>query len=288
MSRNLRMYYYAVLGAIGGLVGWRLTDLGDLLPRSGMGIYATDLLQGAALGLAIGFTIGLAEGIFSRSILRGLRAAAISGGIGLLAGAIALPLSEFVFNIVGAKVPGRALGWAIFGALVGLSDGITSGSQMWKGSLGGLIGGAIGGVLLELVFAQLRDSLLGKVTGLMVLGASIGIFTALIVVALSRAWLEVRSGKLQGTEFILDKFLAEKSHAAIIGSNVMKSDIAIPDPDAAPQHARLKGAGTYFSLQDMSIGKGTFVNGKKIEKHRLSDRETIRIGSTEIVYHEKR
>jgi hypothetical protein len=122
----------------------------------------------------------------------------------------------------------------------------------------------------------------------MVLGASVGVFIALITVALSHTWLEVRSGKLQGTEFILDKFLPEKGHAAILGSNVMKSDIAIPDPDMAPQHARLKGAGTYFSLQDMSVGKGTFVNGRKIEMHRLSDRETIRLGSTEIIYHEKR
>ena len=133
-----------------------------------------------------------------------------------------------------------------------------------------------------------RCLLLGKVLGLMVLGTSVGIFTALIVVALSRAWLEVRSGKLQGTEFILDKFMGEKSHAAILGSNVMKSDIAIPDPDIAPQHARLKGAGNYFTLQDMSVGKGTFVNGRKVEKHRLKNRETIRLGSTEIVYHEKR
>jgi hypothetical protein len=280
------MYYYAVLGAMGGLLGWRLTDLGNLLNQPN--IYLADLLWDAVLGLSIGFMIGLAEGIFSRSIFRGLRAAAISGMIGLLAGAIALPLGEFVFQIVGGKIYGRALGWAIFGALVGLADGVTGGSQMWKGALGGLIGGAIGGALLELVFYQLRDPLLGKVLGLMVLGTLVGIFTALIVVALSRAWLEVRSGKLQGTEFILDKFMGEKSHAAILGSNVMKSDIAIPDPDVAPQHARLNGAGNYFTLQDMSVGKGTFVNGRKVEKHRLKNRETIRIGGTEIVYHEKR
>ena len=91
-----------------------------------------------------------------------------------------------------------------------------------------------------------------------------------------------------GSEFILDKFLRENAHAAILDSNVMKSDIAIPDPDMAPQHARLKGAGTHFTLQDMSVGKGTFVNGRKIEMHRLSDREVIKMGSTELVYHEKR
>jgi hypothetical protein len=146
----------------------------------------------------------------------------------------------------------------------------------------------VGGVLLELALGQFDNPLLGKVAGLMLVGASTGAFTSLIVVALSRAWLEVKSGKLIGTEFILDKFLRENAHAAILGSNVMKSDIALPDPDMAPQHARLKGAGTHFTLQDMSIGKGTFVNGRKVEMHRLSDREVIRMGETELVYHEKR
>jgi hypothetical protein len=280
------MYYYAVLGAIGGLIGWRLSDLGGFFNHPN--IYIASVLRGAALGLSIGFAIGFAEAILSRSILRGLRSAAITAVIGLVAGAIALPLSELVFTSVGGNIWGRALGWAIFGALVGLADSITGGSQMWKGALGGLIGGLIGGVLLELVSRQFRDPLLGKVAGLMILGASVGIFIALIIVALSHTWLEVRSGKLQGTEFILDKFLPEKGHAAILGSNVMKCDIALPDVDMAPQHARLKGAGTYFSLQDMSVGKGTFVNGRKIEKHQLRDRETIRLGSTELVYHEKR
>jgi hypothetical protein len=217
-----------------------------------------------------------------------LRAALISGVIGLAAGVIALPLSEFAFLTIGGETVGRALGWAMFGGIIGLADGIAGGSQMWKSALGGLLGGAVGGVLLELMLRQFDNPLLGKVAGLILLGASTGAFTALIVVALSRAWLEVRSGKLQGTEFILDKFLGEKAHAAILGSNVMKSDIAFPDTDMAPQHARLKGAGTHFTLQDMSVGKGTFVNGRKVEMHRLSNQEVIRLGNTELVYHEKR
>jgi hypothetical protein len=146
----------------------------------------------------------------------------------------------------------------------------------------------VGGALLELVRQQFSNPLLGKVAGLMLLGASVGLFTALIVTALSRAWLEVRNGKLKGNEFILDKFLREDAHAAIIGSNVMKSDIAIPDPEVAPQHARIKGAGQFFTLQDMSVGAGTYVNGRKIELHRLNNRQVIRIGKTELVYHERR
>lgn len=286
MSRNLRMYYYAVLGAIGGLVAWRLTESLSFLNQPN--IYLSDFLRGAVTGLCIGFVIGLVEAILSQSLIRGLRSAAISGGIGLVAGAVALPLAEFVFLTIGGAFIGRVLGWAIFGALVGLADGITGGSQMWKSALGGFVGGTVGGILLELALRQFSNPLLGKIAGLTLLGAAVGAFTALIMVALSRAWLEVTGGKLKGTEFILDKFMRADSHAAVIGNNVLKSDIALPDPDVAPQHARLKGAGTHFTLEDMSIGKGTFVNGRKIEIHRLSDREKIRMGSTELVYHEKR
>lgn len=286
MSRNLRIYYYTILGAIGGLIAWRLTDTVGFVNQAN--VYVSDLIRGALTGLSIGFAIGLAEAILSQSLIRSLRATLISGAIGLLAGALALPLAEFAFLAIGNETLGRALGWGLFGALIGLADGVSSRNQMWKSALGGFIGGVVGGILLELALHQLSNPLLGNIVGLTLLGAAIGAFTALIVVALSRAWLEVASGKLKGTEFILDKFMRLDSHAAIIGNNVLKSDIALPDPDVAPQHAQLKGAGSHFTLQDMSVKNGTFVNGRRVELHRLNNQEKIRLGSTELVYHERR
>src|SRR5689334_8453583 len=82
MSRNLRLYYYAILGAIGGLIAWRVTETFTFLRQPN--IYLTDLLSGAVIGLCIGFVIGMAEAMLSKSLMRGLRAAAISGGIGLV------------------------------------------------------------------------------------------------------------------------------------------------------------------------------------------------------------
>jgi hypothetical protein len=251
-------------------------------------VYLSDLVLGATLGLSVGFMIGATEGFISRSLIRGLRAGLISGLIGLLAGAIALPLGELVFLTVGGGLFGRILGWAIFGSIIGLAHSLTGGTQVWKGALGGFIGGSVGGLLLEAAFRRFENPLMGKVAGLLMIGAAVGAFTALILVTLSRAWIEVKTGKLKGTEFILDKFIGENSPAAIIGSNVLKSDIALPDPDVAPQHARLKGAGTHFTLQDMSLKMGTFVNGQKTEIQRLSDNHVIKLGSTELVYHERR
>ncbi len=286
MSLRLRSYYYAVLGAMGALIGWRITETLGFV--RGQSVYLSDILLGAFIGWFLGLLIGASEGLLTQSWYKAFRAGAMAGAIGLVAGAIGLPLGELVFQITGGELVGRALGWGIFALLVGLSEGITGGTQIWKGAAGGLVGGLIGGVILFALQSSLGATVLGKMVGLVILGASIGVFIALIVVLLSRAWIEVKSGKLRGTEFILDKFLAEHSPAAIIGSSDYKADISIPDPDIAAQHARLKGAGTHFVLEDMSIGKGTFVNGRRVEMERLQNNATIRVGNTELVYHERR
>ncbi len=285
MSRRMRSYYYAVLGAMGGLIGWQVSNaLGlSFIPN----LAASEAIVGALIGLSVGALIGACEGLLSRTWARAARAAMVSGLLGLGAGAIGLPLGEGLFQVVGAGAVGRALGWAFFGLLVGLAEGLTSGTQLWKGAAGGLLGGALGGALLEAARGWLPDPLYGKGLGLVLLGASVGATLALIVVLLSRAWLEVLGGKLKGSEFILDKFLSPKGPNAIVGSDSLKADIVLPDPDVAPQHALLTGAGTHFLLKDMSTA-GTFVDGRRIEQARLSDRQRIRMGNTELLYHERR
>lgn len=290
MSRRMRIYYYAILGALGGLFGWQIVELLGFV--GGQNVYLSDALLGGAIGLCVGLLIGLAEGLLSRSILRALRAGFIGGLFGLAAGVIGLPASEWIFltlgQATGLEFISRTLGWAFFGLLVGLTQGITGGTQMWKGALGGILGGVVGGIILILTSIFVGDPLIGKALGLVILGGCVGIFIALIVVLLSRAWLEVISGKLQGTEFILDKFMGIKSPAAFIGSSVLKCDIALTDPEVEAQHAQLKGADTHFVLEDLSLKKGTFVNGRRIQTHRLANRDHIQVGETELTYHARR
>lgn len=285
MNRRMRTYYYAVLGAIGGLVGWQISNLLGLSFFSNL--YLSEAVVGALVGMSIGLLIGFAEGALTRNLIQAARSGLFSALLGLLAGAIGLPLSEFLFQSVGAGVFGRALGWGVFGTAIGLAEGVFGKSQVWKGMLGGLLGGALGGVLLENVHHWLQDPLTGKAVGLILLGASVGAFISLIVVLLSRAWLEVTSGKLKGTEFILDKFMRPGGPAVAIGSSPLKSEIVLPDPDIAPQHAMLTGDGKHFTLKDISLS-GTFVNKKRIERAQLANGQMIRMGNTEMVYHEKR
>jgi hypothetical protein len=285
MNRKLRTYYYGVLGAIGGLVGWQISNLTGLSFTGN--IYLSDLILGALIGLCVGLLIGIGEGLFTLNVPKLLRSGAIAALLGMLAGAIGLPFGEMLFQLVGAGIFGRALGWAFFGGLIGLAEGITGGSQMWKGALGGVLGGFLGGILLEAAGGLLGNPLAGKAIGLVLLGAAVGALIALIIVLLSRAWLEIVSGKLRGTEFILDKFMKKSGPSVILGSDALKADIVFPDPDIDPQHAMLTGTGSHFLIKDMSKG-GTFLNNRRVELTELADRQKLRLGNTEMIYHEKR
>jgi len=285
MSRRMRTYYYAVLGALGGLIGWQVSDVLGLSFTSNL--YLSEMLVGALVGLCVGLFIGLTEGALTRNPVQAFKSGMFSGLLGLGAGAVGLPLSEFFFQSVGAGIFGRAVGWGLFGLLIGLAEGIVGKSQIWKGVLGGFLGGTLGGALLESAHKWLQDPLTGKAAGLVLLGASVGAFISLIVVLLSKAWLEVTSGKLKGTEFILDKFLRAGGPAVAIGSSPLKAEIVLPDPDIAPQHAMLTGDGMQFALKDMSLS-GTFINNRRIERTSLANGQKIRMGNTEMVYHEKR
>jgi len=284
MSRLMRLYYYAVLGAMGGLIGWQASNTIGLSFWSNL--YLSEIVVGGLIGLSIGALIGLSEGLNSRNFLQILKSTLFSGGLGMIGGAIGLPVAEGLFLFLGGGVLGRAIGWAVFGLLIGAAFAITSGNEAWKPALGGAIGGLLGGIVLESVRALFTDPLVGKAIGLTALGASIGIFIALIVLLLSKAWFEVTSGKMKGSEFILDKFIKSNGPSAFIGSSPLKSDIVLPDPDIDPQHALLKGEDSHFNLKDLSLS-GTFINSKKIEIAQLRKNQTVKIGNTELVYHER-
>ena len=285
MNRRMRTYYYAVFGAVGGLIGWQISNLLGLSFITN--IYFSEAIVGALVGLSIGLLIGIVEGVLTRNLVQVGKSGLFSGLLGLLAGAIGLPLGEWLFQIVGAGTIGRALGWGLFGLVIGLAEGVFGRSQLWKGLLGGLLGGAIGGSLLEASRVVMKNSFVGKAIGLILLGAAVGAFISLIEVLLARAWLEVKNGKLKGTEFILDKFMRAAGPAITIGSSALKSEIVLPDPDIAPQHAMLTGNGSHFTLKDLSLS-GTFINKQRVERAQLTNNSTIHMGNTDMIYHEKR
>ena len=73
----------------------------------------------------------------------------------------------------------------------------------------------------------------------------------------------------------------------ILGSEPAQIRDRLPDPDIAPQHAMLTGDRHPLHHQRYEP-RGTFVNQRRIERTRLANSTTIRMGNTEMVYHEKR
>jgi hypothetical protein len=259
------------------LIGWQVSNLLGL--SFGPNLYLSEALVGALVGLCVGLCIGITEGVMTRNLVQAAKSGVFSGLFCMVAGAIGLPLSEFFFQTV-AGYFGRGPG-------LGAVRHDRPGGESFKPNLEDarrLHRRAIGGLLLE-AYAVSASS--RKAAGLVLLGASVGAFISLVEVALGKAWLEVTSGKLRGTEFMLDKFMHAKGPSIAIGSSPLKSEIVLPDPDIAPQHAMLRGDGSQFTVKDMSLS-GTFINNRKVEQARLSNGQRIRMGNTELVYHEKR
>jgi len=108
VSRRMRAYYYAVLGAMGGLIGWQISNLLGL-SFSNL-IYLSDLVVGALIGLSLGVMIGIVEGLLTRNPIHAMRAGSFGGALGFVAGAVGLPLGEFAFQVSGAGAA-AASGW---------------------------------------------------------------------------------------------------------------------------------------------------------------------------------
>ena len=68
MTKGLRIYYYALFGAIGGVVAWQLSNWLGLSISSNF--YLSTARLGAVLGFCFGFPIGSVEGFIARSPIK--------------------------------------------------------------------------------------------------------------------------------------------------------------------------------------------------------------------------
>ena len=88
MSRRMRTYFYAVLGAIGGLIGWQVSDMLGLSFSSNL--YISEVLVGALVGLCIGLFIEITDGGITRNNVQSVQSGFYIGLLSRLAGGIGL------------------------------------------------------------------------------------------------------------------------------------------------------------------------------------------------------
>src|SRR5262245_25491728 len=180
-----RIYFNAVLGGTGGLLGWLLFTLFFSI-ISLENPYVRAGVTGTLVGSCIGFAIGSVEGLLGFRSLKRLFASAsslVGAGLGAVGGCVGLVLAEFILSLdSGGTWPAmlncwlRAGGWAVFGMFVGMSDGfaLRMPVKVRYGVLGGLLGGMIGGSTFEVLIKGSWGLNWGGAIGLVLLGACIG------------------------------------------------------------------------------------------------------------------
>jgi hypothetical protein len=252
------------------------------------------LLQGGALiGGVIGYFVVSVEAIRDRSLVRFCRLASYGLILSALGGAIGMWLGDRVnYHLVGQigavydvkdrllTMFARGLGWMFLGIAVGGSEGLAARSlgKFSYGTLGGMLGGFIGGALFGLVYVRATDeagaAALGSATGLVILGACIGSFSALVKAVFQPASVRVIRGWQEGREYPLDKaesLLGRDEHA----------DIALfRDMRVEKHHAIIQRRGKRFVLLNMDgPPEFTRVNGVPVDgPHDLNNGDRIELG----------
>jgi hypothetical protein len=61
-------------------------------------------------------------------------------------------------------------------------------------------------------------------------------------------------------------------------------DVQIPDPNISRRHAELHQEGATYWIVDLDSTNGIELNGQRTKRAKLSDGDTIKLGSTEIVF----
>ncbi len=212
MALFARVYFHAVFGGLGGLLGWMLFGaFAD--PRSSDS--EQWLLGGAFIGGGIGYFVSSVEAIRDRSLLRFCRMASFGVVLGAAGGAAGMWLGETIsYQLidqlprlasgprgaaslrVGGEVLFRGLGWLLLGLAIGLGEGVAALSldklrfALIGGGLGGLAGG-IGYGVLKLVWTEGASDIWGPALGLVLLGAAIGALSALVQGVLQTASVRV-------------------------------------------------------------------------------------------------
>lgn len=246
MSKQWQLYYTAVLGALGGLLGWWI--IGSL-GLSQWNIWLAYPIVGAGLGLCIAGCIAATDGsVIKRVPARAIRDGLLGAFAGLLTGLFGLLIAELGFLGLGGGWIGRTLGWMLLGGAIGLADLAVSRQprRALYGAFGGLLGGALGGTLYEgltQVFRAQSGSaqvVVGGV-GLMLLGACIGALIPLARQVLSRAEVRVLTGDQRG-------LVREVTDSATIG-RYDGCDLYLPDPAVSWRHVQIQRTAQGFQLQ---------------------------------------
>ena len=203
----------------------------------------------------------------ARAVTWGVPAAALGGAVGLV-------LGEVVIGLFQGGLLGRALSWAVLGLGIGLGQGLADRSRqrLVYGLIGGGLGGFVGGYRFEALRMALGNRYdLSQALGIVILGAGLGLFLALVEQVLRRAWVRCISGRQEGRIYLLphglDRLgLDERAEVGIFGDPA--------SPAATPRSRRPARATSSATWRPQAASRinGKPVTGTAAVERRRSDR----------------
>jgi hypothetical protein len=293
MALFTRIYFNAVFGGLGGLLGWMLFSIfGNKTDEVTLSRLFFD---GAFVGGGIGYLVVSVEAIRDRSWLRFVRLATVGVLLGAIGGALGMWLAEaanyFLVSRMGAiresmflfllAVMARGLSFTLLGVFVGASEGIASRSmgKFSYGTLGGALGGFVGGCLFGLIYLLTLqsggDASLAGAAGMVIMGASIGSLSALVQAVFQPASVKVLRGWQEGREYPLDKMDTQVGRDEGV-------DIALfRDMRVEKRHVIIQRDGDrYLLLNNGAPPEFTRVNDQPVEQFiELHDQDKIQLGN---------
>jgi hypothetical protein len=301
MAMLSRIYFNAVFGALGGLLGWMLFGLfGDKRANSTEEVFLfltwshlNLLLGGALIGGAIGYFVVSVEAIRDRALAKFARLATYGVLLGALGGALGMLLGELVNSLLiqaGSPVLdilARGFGWMFLGVAIGAAEGISARSlgKFSYGTIGGALGGFIGGCLFQMFYSMkgpdsantpmLQQAYFFSAVGLVILGACIGSLSALVQAVFQPASVKVMRGWQEGREYPLEK------PATLLGRHE-HADIALfRDMKVEKQHCFIKRVAERFVLVNNSAPpEHTRINDRPVPaSQELHDGDRIQLGN---------
>jgi Inner membrane component of T3SS, cytoplasmic domain len=274
-------YDLALAGAMGALFGLYLYV--ELVPARTL--WVRDALAGGAIGGTIGFFLN-ASGPFRDGAWLKLGRAATWGALaGAAGGSAGLVLGELVIGAFKGGLVGRACSWAVLGLGIGISQGLAERSRqrLAYGLIGGGLGGLVGGYLFEWLRVGLGNRYdLSQGLGIVILGAGLGVFLALVEQVLRRAWVQVLRGRQEGRAYLLSHKVSalgldERAEVGLFG-----------DPTVARRHAAIESTAQGYVLRNFADPGRTRVNGVAVGDSRaLRDGDRIELGQTFLVFRQR-
>jgi pSer/pThr/pTyr-binding forkhead associated (FHA) protein len=177
----------------------------------------------------------------------------------------------------------RLIGWTLMGMMLGVGVGLSTLSlrNVLKGAAGGWVGGFVGGLLFDLIGSISHTGLLSRFFTLSAIGLSIGLFIGLVQELTKAAWLAVEAGRLRGRQYRIE------GATATIGRAEENPIGLFGDSGVQARHAIIERAGANYSIRNLAVHQGTFVNGNRIETVALHDGDRIRISNYEMSFHSR-